>query len=126
MDDLKADGNSVILVDHDTQVLKHADWMIEMGKGAGADGGEVISEGRIEAVYENPESVIGPYLSDQYQSRIRLVMQEKAMFEKGVIHLETGAIHTVHPLDVRIPMGAPYCGDGRFRLRKNQRWYSKA
>lgn len=105
MDDLKADGNSVILVDHDTQVLKHADWMIEMGKGAGADGGEVISEGRIATVSENPESVIGPYLSDQYQSRIRPGMQEKAMFEKGVIHLETGAIHTVHPLDVRIPMG---------------------
>ncbi|MCI6237307.1 MAG: excinuclease ABC subunit UvrA, partial [Firmicutes bacterium] len=105
MDDLRADGNSVIIVDHDTQVLKHADWMIEMGKGAGADGGTVISEGTIEEVSKNPQSVIGPFLSDQYEARIRPVLQKDSMFEKGVIHLETGMIHTVHPLDVRIPMG---------------------
>ena len=105
MDDLRSDGNSVVLVDHDTQVLKHADWMIEMGRGAGADGGTVIAEGSIEDVSKNPESVIGPYLSDQYEARIRPVLQKASMFEKGVIHLETGKIHTVHPLDVRIPMG---------------------
>ena len=105
MDDLRADGNSVIIVDHDTQVLKHADWMIEMGKGAGADGGTVISEGKIEDISKNPRSVIGPFLSDQYEARIRPVLQTDSMFEKGVIHLETEVIHTVHPLDVRIPMG---------------------
>ena len=105
MDDLRADGNSVIIVDHDTQVLKHADWMIEMGKGAGADGGTVIAEGSIEDVSKNLESVIGSYLSDQYEARIRPVTEASAMFEKGVIHLDTGTIHTVHPLDVRIPMG---------------------
>ena len=105
MDDLRADGNSVIIVDHDTQVLKHADWMIEMGKGAGADGGTVISEGSIEDISKNPQSVIGPFLSDQYEARIRPVLQTASMFEKGSIHLETGTIHTVHPLDVRIPMG---------------------
>ena len=105
MDDLKADGNSVVIVDHDTQVLKHADWMIEMGKGAGADGGTVISEGSIKDVSENPESVIGPYLSDQYEARIRPVTPADVMFEKGAIHLVTEEIHTVHPLNVRIPMG---------------------
>lgn len=105
MDDLQSDGNSVILVDHDTQVLKHADWMIEMGKGAGAEGGTIISQGRVEDISKNPESVIGPYLSDHYESRIRPVTQREALFDKGAIHLETGDIHTVHPLDVRIPMG---------------------
>ena len=107
MDDLQADGNSIIIVDHDTQVLKHADWMIEMGKGAGADGGTVISvsEETIEDILKNPQSVIGPFLSDQYEARIRPVLQTTSMFEKGTIHLETGVIHTVHPLDVRIPMG---------------------
>lgn len=105
MDDLRADGNSVILVDHDTQVLKHADWMIEMGKGAGAEGGTIISQGTVEDISKNPESVIGPYLSDHYESRIRPVTKREALFDKGAIHLETGAIHTVHPLDVRIPMG---------------------
>lgn len=105
MDDLQSDGNSVILVDHDTQVLKHADWMIEMGKGAGAEGGTIISQGTVEDISKNPESVIGPYLSDHYESRIRPVTKREALFDKGAIHLETGAIHTVHPLDVRIPMG---------------------
>jgi excinuclease ABC subunit A len=105
MDDLRADGNSVVIVDHDTQVLKHADWMIEMGKGAGADGGTVISEGKIEDISKNPQSVIGPFLSDHYEARIRPVLQTASMFEKGTIHLETGMIHTVHPLDVRVPMG---------------------
>lgn len=105
MDDLRSDGNSVILVDHDTQVLKHADWLIEMGKGAGAEGGTIISQGRVEDVSKNPDSVIGPYLSDHYESRIRPITKGEALFDKGAIHLETGAIHTVHPLDVRIPMG---------------------
>lgn len=105
MDDLRSDGNSVILVDHDTQVLKHADWLIEMGKGAGAEGGTIISQGRVEDVSKDPDSVIGPYLSDHYESRIRPVTKGEALFDKGAIHLETGAIHTVHPLDVRIPMG---------------------
>lgn len=105
MDDLRSDGNSVILVDHDTQVLKHADWLIEMGKGAGAEGGTIISQGRVEDVSKNPDSVIGPYLSDHYESRIRPVTKGEALFDKGAIHLETGVIHTVHPLDVRIPMG---------------------
>ena len=105
MDDLQSDGNSVILVDHDTQVLKHADWMIEMGKGAGAEGGTIISQGTVEDISKNPESVIGPYLSDHYESRIRPVTKREVLFDKGAIHLETGAIHTVHPLDVRIPMG---------------------
>lgn len=105
MDDLRADGNSVIIVDHDTRVLKHADWMIEMGQGAGADGGKVIAEGKIANIAKNPRSVIGPYLSDRYEARIRPVTQADRMFDKGAIHLETGMIHTVHPLDVRIPMG---------------------
>lgn len=105
MDDLRADGNSVILVDHDTQVLKRADWMIEMGKGAGAEGGTIISQGTVEDISKNPGSVIGPYLSDHYESRIRPITKREALFDKGAIHLETGAIHTVHPLDVRIPMG---------------------
>lgn len=105
MDDLRSDGNSVILVDHDTQVLKHADWLIEMGKGAGAEGGTIISQGRVEDVSKNSDSVMGPYLSDHYESRIRPVTKGEALFDKGAIHLETGAIHTVHPLDVRIPMG---------------------
>lgn len=57
--DLVADGNSVLLVDHDTQILKEADWLIEMGPGAGAAGGRVIAEGSVADVGNNPESRIG-------------------------------------------------------------------
>lgn len=105
MDDLAADGNSIVLVDHDTQVLAHADWLVEMGRGAGADGGTVISEGTVKDVAQKPDSVIGPYLSDKYDPRVRPVTDKDAMFEKGAIHMETGPIHTVHPLDIRIPKG---------------------
>lgn len=105
MDDLAADGNSIILVDHDTQVLEHADWMVEMGKGAGAAGGTVIAQGTVGEVEKNPDSVIGPYLAGNYESRVRPVTEKDALFDKGTIHLQTDTIHTVHPLDVRIPMG---------------------
>lgn len=105
MDDLKADGNSVVLVDHDTQVLKHADWMIEMGKAAGAEGGTVIAQGTINEVEQNPVSVIGSYLSDEYTSRIRPLTEEQGVFQNGIIHMTTGNIHTVQPLNVTIPKG---------------------
>ena len=105
MDDLKNDGNTVVLVDHDTQVLKHADYMIEMGKGAGADGGTVIAQGTINEMEQNPCSVIGSYLSDDYESRIRPYTESASLFEKGTVHMTTDVIHTVHPLDVKIPEG---------------------
>ena len=105
MDDLTADGNSVILVDHDTQVLRHADYLVEMGKGAGADGGKIIAQGSIKEVEDNPKSIIAPYLRDDYNSQVRPLTEKSALFENGAIYLETGPIHTVHPLDVTIPKG---------------------
>ena len=103
MDDLAADGNTVVIVDHDIQVLSHADWMIEMGPGAGAAGGTVIAEGTIEEIEQDPESVIGPYLSGDLT--VPCKNTEENLFSKGTIRMQTGPIHTVHPLDVRIPMG---------------------
>ena len=101
MHDLIRDGNSVLLVDHDTQILKEADWLVEMGRGAGADGGTVIAEGTIHDIEKNPDSVIGPYLSgaeaDGNQAKY------KADFSDGIIHMETGPIHTVKSLNVDIP-----------------------
>ena len=63
MDDLIADGNSVVLVDHDTQVLAKSDWIVEMGPGAGSDGGNVIAQGTVEDIENDPSSHIGPFLS---------------------------------------------------------------
>ena len=105
MHDLVADGNSVILVDHDTQILKEADWIIEMGPEAGAKGGHVIAEGTIPAIEENPVSQIGPFLSGKAETKLRHCASKEKMFANGTIHLSTGQIHTVKPLEVDIPKG---------------------
>ena len=103
MNDLVADGNSIILVAHDTQILKESDWIVEMGPQAGAEGGYVIAQGTTDSVMRDPVSQIGPFLSGEAESRIRHVVDPAAMFEEGSIYLSTGAIHTVKPLEIQIP-----------------------
>ena len=103
MHDLIADGNSVILVDHDTQVLAEADWMIEMGPKAGAEGGRVLAEGTIAEIARNPQSLIGPFLSGGSKAPLRPRTPEAELFREGRIHLSTGAIHTVQTLEADIP-----------------------
>lgn len=103
MHDLVADGNSVILVDHDTQILGEADWLIEMGPEAGSRGGQVIAEGPLSDIKQNPASQIGPFLSGK--AKIERKRTEGNVFSDGRIHLSTGAIHTVKPLEVEIPKG---------------------
>lgn len=104
MHDLVADGNSVVLVDHDTQILKEAGWLIEMGPEAGAKGGQVIAEGTIAEIAQNKNSKIGPFLKTE-SSVIRTQSAAEEMFAAGRLRLETGAIHTVKPLAVDIPKG---------------------
>ena len=105
MDDLVADGNSVLLVDHDTQVLAHADWLIELGPGAGAKGGRVIAQGTVTDIQANPASAIGPFLSGAEGAPLRPRTEAEDLFDLGEIRLATGPIHTVKPLDVRVPKG---------------------
>ena len=105
MHDLVADGNSVILVDHDTQILKEADWIIEMGPEAGAGGGHVIAQGTIPTLEADPASQIGPFLSGKAETQLRHCAERDELFTNGVIHLSTDRIHTVKPLEVAIPKG---------------------
>ena len=105
MHDLVADGNSVILVDHDTQILKEADWIVEMGPEAGAGGGHVIAQGTIPAIEADPASQIGPFLSGKAETLLRRCAERDKLFTNGVIHLSTDRIHTVKPLEVDIPKG---------------------
>ena len=105
MRDLVADGNSVVLVDHDAQILAVSDYIIEMGPGAGADGGRVIAQGRVEELTSNPASKIGPYLRADARSKLRERATKEEMFAFGRIHISTGAIHTVKPLQADIPKG---------------------
>ena len=103
MHDLVEDGNSVILVGHDMQILREADWLIELGPGAGSQGGRVIAEGTLNDVAKNPASRIGPFLSHTAEVRRRRFVGDP--FADGRIRLSTGAIHTVKPLEVEIPQG---------------------
>ena len=105
MRDLIADGNSVVLVDHDTQILSESDYIIEMGPGAGANGGNVIAQGTVADIAGNPASRIGPFLSGSNDGPLRPATEPEHMFDLGEIRLNTGAIHTVQPLEARIPRG---------------------
>ena len=105
MHDLVSDGNSVILVDHDTQILSESDWIVEMGPKSGADGGEVINQGTITQIINSQNSKIGSFLAGSATSDIRPKIQPQEMFDKGSIELSTTQIHTVKPLQVRIPKG---------------------
>ena len=104
MEDLVADGNSVVLVDHDTQVLSKAQWIIEMGPEAGSRGGQVIAQGTVQDLTQDPASKIGPFLSGTAIS-VRERTKAEDLFALGRIHLSTSAIHTVKPLEVDIPKG---------------------
>ena len=105
MQDLIADGNSIVLVDHDTQILSTADWIIEMGPEAGAGGGRVIAEGSPAELQQNCASQIGPFFSKSTNIRAREQIEQEQLFSLGKIHLSTAGIHTVKPLEVDIPKG---------------------
>ncbi|MEE8816577.1 MAG: hypothetical protein SOH60_08915 [Lachnospiraceae bacterium] len=104
MEDLVSDGNTVVLVDHDTRVLKKADYLIEMGPDAGAGGGRVIAKGTIDEIEKNPASRIGPFLAGR-QVEVRKRAEKEHLFDFGTIRLSTGQLHTVQPLTVSIPKG---------------------
>lgn len=112
MDDLLSDGNSVVMVDHDVAVLRHANHLIEIGPGSGADGGRVIAQGSVADIEANPASRIGPFLAGTAKVRVRTPVAAAHLFDEGAITLETEAVHTVHPLEVRIPKGRLTCVTG--------------
>ena len=108
MDDLVADGNSVLLVDHDTQVLAHADWIVELGPEAGAKGGHLVAEGTVKEIAKNPKSQIGPFLATKNtkSAKNESLRPLRSLRQKDPeIKLSTSAIHTVQPLEVSFPKG---------------------
>lgn len=105
MDDLLEDGNSVVVVDHDIQVLRNVDHLIEMGPGSGSNGGQVVAQGPIEKVLNDPASYTAPFIRGDAHIRVREHCTQDALFEMGEIYLKTDAIHTVKPLHVHVPKG---------------------
>ena len=112
MDDLLVDGNSVVMVDHDVAVLRHASHLIEIGPGSGADGGRIIAQGPVAAVEANPASRIGPFLSGTAKVRVRTPVAAPHLFDEGSIRLTMDGLHTVKPLEVAIPQGRLTCITG--------------
>ncbi|WP_341392748.1 ATP-binding cassette domain-containing protein [Arthrobacter sp. G119Y2] len=111
MRDLLDGGNSVVLVDHDVQVLSEADWMIELGPGSGTEGGSIIAQGTIGQITADPASLIGPFLGGSGDNAARgdiLVRKRtdgRTLWDNGAVRLATDPLHTVHALDVLIPKG---------------------
>lgn len=105
MNDLTDDGNSVLMVDHDAQILRQTDEIIELGPKAGAQGGKIIAQGTVEQIEADPNSLIGPFLKAKKQTIVRKQTPENEMFADGTIEMKTRQIHTVHPLDLRLPKG---------------------
>ena len=105
MHDLVDDGNSVILVDHDTQILREANWIVELGPRAGVNGGRIIAQGTIPQIENNPDSIIGPFLAGKEDARIRPKVNDTEMFAAGCIEMSMTGLHTVHPLTLKIPKG---------------------
>ena len=103
MRDLKAQGNTVIVVDHDTRVLRATDWIIEMGPGAGVHGGTVIAQGTVGDVERSPHSLIAPFLASEHSQIVRPQTPADAVFSEGAIEIKTAPLHTVHALDARVP-----------------------
>ncbi len=112
MDDLLADGNSVVMVDHDVAVLRHANHLIEIGPGSGADGGRIIAQGPVATVEANPASRIGPFLAGTAKVRVRTPVAAPHLFDEGSIRLTMDGLHTVKPLEVAIPQGRLTCITG--------------
>lgn len=102
--DLVSDGNSVLLVDHDASLLSEVDHLIELGPGAGVEGGRILTQGPLAVVRKDPASKIAPYLTDHPLFRTERAAPDH-LFDLGRIHLETGAIHTVKPLSLDLPKG---------------------
>ena len=105
MHDLVEDGNSVVLVDHDTQILKEANWIVELGPEAGINGGHIIAEGTIPQIEDNPASMIGPFLAGKEDGRVRPQVSSTEMFSQGTIEMAMTALHTVKPLTLKVPKG---------------------
>lgn len=112
VDDLLDDGNSVVLVDHDVRVLAHADHLVEMGPGSGADGGLVVAQGTVAEVEADPASRIGPFISGAERVAVRTPAPADETFCHGALRVVTRPLHTVHALDVSVPVGRLTCVTG--------------
>ena len=101
-------GNTVIVVEHDEHMMRSADWLVDMGPGAGEHGGEVVAEGTAETVMGVPGSVTGAFLSGA--RRIAIPVRRGA--ERGFFRVVGASEHNLKDVDVEIPVGTFACVTG--------------
>ncbi|MFO8079014.1 MAG: excinuclease ABC subunit UvrA [Armatimonadota bacterium] len=103
-------GNTVLVVEHDAETMNTADWLIDLGPGAGVLGGEVIAAGSPECVKADPNSLTGRYLSGELS--VTCPTEKRRLPKNGSLVLEGAALHNLKEIDARIPLGVMTCVTG--------------
>ena len=97
-------GNSLVVVDHETAIINAADWVIEIGPGSGSQGGEIISQGIPKEIEHNEKSLIGPYLTGKAPLFVRPRVNKDQIFKHGKIKLDVTKRFNLKNLHVQIPV----------------------
>ncbi|MCH5463953.1 excinuclease ABC subunit UvrA [Levilactobacillus tujiorum] len=100
---LVAQGNSVVVVDHDTRIIGAADDVIEIGPGAGKNGGTVVDQGTVAEIAHSQRSLIAPFLNGTSQLRERPQLSEQALWQKGSLALEVQHRFNIDDVAVKFP-----------------------
>lgn len=98
-------GNSLIVIEHDRDTMEAADWIVDMGPGAGLLGGQVVAEGTPAAIKKNKASITGKYLSGKHTISLPATRREPSSDYKRFITIEEAAENNLKGMDVRIPLG---------------------
>ena len=101
-------GNTVIVVEHDEETMRAADWIVDVGPGAGAHGGQIVAEGTAEEICANPDSLTGLYLS----GKKRIPVPAKRRKPTGYLTVKGASEHNLKHIDVKIPLGVWTCVTG--------------
>jgi len=103
-------GNTVLVVEHDEETIRAADYILDMGPGAGAHGGQIVAEGPLDAVLSNPDSITAQFLSGRRQ--IPLPERRRRVNRNHSIEIKDAHENNLKHIDVRIPLGCFVCVTG--------------
>ncbi len=108
--ELRDMGNTVLVVEHDAETMETADWIIDLGPGAGVMGGEIVAAGTPEMIHSNPDSLTGQYLSGA--RAVTNPAEERRKPINGSLILHGAALHNLKDVDARFPLGVLTCVTG--------------
>ncbi len=108
--ELRDMGNTVLVVEHDAETMETADWIVDLGPGAGILGGEIVAEGTPDAIRANPASLTGRYLSGELS--VVNPTEVRRLPQNGSLVLRGASLHNLKHIDVRFPLGVMTCVTG--------------